>query len=223
PNSFSGDVAECRGYLLQVKLFIAMQPHRFVSDRAKIAFLISLLSGIALAWARSLWSANSVALASFAAFTTHVTEVFCTGTGALNNADEFLHLHQGADAVAEYSLRFCTLAASSGWNENALLSVYRQGLNPAIRMAMATHVDAVGLETFIQRSISVSQHLSACSMPDSTPPTASAAASGTTPEPMQLGFQRLSRRERKRRQTTGACPYCGKSGHSLPQCTARPQ
>ncbi|KAI5629605.1 hypothetical protein C0J50_7997 [Silurus asotus] len=88
---------------------------------------------------------------------------------------------------------------------------------------MATHVDAVGLETFILRSILVSQHLSACSMPDSTPPAVSAAASGTTPEPMQLGFRRLSRRERERRRTTGVCPYCGNPGHSLPQCTVRPQ
>ncbi|KAI5608441.1 nephrocystin-4-like, partial [Silurus asotus] len=218
---FSGDAAECRGFLFQVELFIAMQPHRFVSDRAKIAFLISLLSGRALAWARALWSPNSVALASFATFTAHITEVLCTGTGALNNADELLHLQQGADGVAEYSLCFRTLAASSGWNENALLSVYRQGLNPAIRMAMATYVDAVGLETFIQCSILVSQHLSACSMPDSTPPAVSATASGTTPEPMQLGFQRLSRRERERRRTTRVCPYCGNPGHSLPQCTVR--
>ncbi len=42
---------ECSGFLLQLSLFIEMQPQKFVSERSKVAFLISLLSGRALLWA----------------------------------------------------------------------------------------------------------------------------------------------------------------------------
>ncbi|KAL0199895.1 hypothetical protein M9458_003082, partial [Cirrhinus mrigala] len=42
------------------------------------------------------------------------------------------------------------LGASSGWNERALLTTYRQGLEPKLRMMLAPHDDSMGLERFIQ-------------------------------------------------------------------------
>uniref|UniRef100_A0A8C1RVS8 DUF4939 domain-containing protein n=1 Tax=Cyprinus carpio TaxID=7962 RepID=A0A8C1RVS8_CYPCA len=46
--SFAGDTAGCGGFLLQVSLFLEMQPQKFTTKRSKVAFLISLLSGKAL-------------------------------------------------------------------------------------------------------------------------------------------------------------------------------
>ncbi|KAF7703377.1 hypothetical protein HF521_022384, partial [Silurus meridionalis] len=122
PASFSGEAAECHGFLLQVSLYIEMHPHSFPNERAKVAFLISLLTGRALAWARALWSAASPALTTYAAFTRHFTEVFSTAPGDTSTADQLLNIHQGRDSVSGYSLRFRTLAASAGWNEKALLA-----------------------------------------------------------------------------------------------------
>uniref|UniRef100_A0A671M689 DUF4939 domain-containing protein n=1 Tax=Sinocyclocheilus anshuiensis TaxID=1608454 RepID=A0A671M689_9TELE len=50
PASYTGDAAECGGFLLQVALFIEMQPQKFSTERTKVAFLISLLNGRALLW-----------------------------------------------------------------------------------------------------------------------------------------------------------------------------
>ncbi|KAI5625724.1 nephrocystin-4-like [Silurus asotus] len=210
PASFSGDAAECHGFLLQVSLYIEMHSHSFPNKRAKVEFLISLLTGRALAWARALWSAASPALTTYATFTSHFTEVFSTAP------DQLLNIHQGRDSVSGYSLRFRTLAASAGWNEKALLAVYRRGLNQELRLAMATYDDSLGLEAFIQRSIRVSQHLAAESVPTT------AASSTPEPEPMQLCSQRLSRQERERRWVTGACLYCGEGDHRVAQCPVRP-
>ncbi|KAI5619654.1 junctional adhesion molecule-like isoform X2 [Silurus asotus] len=75
----------------------------------------------------------------------------------------------GTDSVSIYSLRFRTLGASAGWDEKALLAVYRRGINQELRLAMATYDDSLGLEAFIQRSIQVSQHLAACKSPEVEP------------------------------------------------------
>uniref|UniRef100_A0A671T566 DUF4939 domain-containing protein n=1 Tax=Sinocyclocheilus anshuiensis TaxID=1608454 RepID=A0A671T566_9TELE len=97
PASYAGDAAVCGGFLLQVDLFIEMQPQKFTTERSKVAFLISLLNGNALEWARATWNAVR------------------------------------SSTTREYTLQFRTLAATSGWNEAALLSAYRQGLDPPLR------------------------------------------------------------------------------------------
>ncbi len=122
PAAYAGDSAECGGFLLQLALYIEMQPQKFHTARSKVAFLISLLSGRALTWARAIWNANTAIINSYEAFTNHFKEVFGSATGALSVSDQLLRLHQGTSSTNEYTLQFRTLAASSGWNEAALLS-----------------------------------------------------------------------------------------------------
>uniref|UniRef100_A0A673GVR3 DUF4939 domain-containing protein n=1 Tax=Sinocyclocheilus rhinocerous TaxID=307959 RepID=A0A673GVR3_9TELE len=76
PASYSGEVVECSGFQLQVALFIEMQPQKFPTERTKVAFLISLLTGRALLWARAIWNAQNPIINSFDAFTNHFKQVF---------------------------------------------------------------------------------------------------------------------------------------------------
>uniref|UniRef100_A0A672MEQ4 DUF4939 domain-containing protein n=1 Tax=Sinocyclocheilus grahami TaxID=75366 RepID=A0A672MEQ4_SINGR len=41
------------GFLLQCSRYLEMQPHLFVTERAKVSFIISLLTGPTLQWAES--------------------------------------------------------------------------------------------------------------------------------------------------------------------------
>lgn len=132
PASFTGEAAECSGFLLQVQLFIQRQPQLFPSEDAKVAFLISLLSGKALNWAKAVWNNNNPIIHSFEQFSAHFSDVFSTTSGALSISDQILRLRQGSSSVSEYTLQFRTLAAASGWGEVALLGAYRHGLNPDI-------------------------------------------------------------------------------------------
>uniref|UniRef100_A0A673FGE0 DUF4939 domain-containing protein n=1 Tax=Sinocyclocheilus rhinocerous TaxID=307959 RepID=A0A673FGE0_9TELE len=75
------DAAECGSFLLQVALYIEMQPQKFTTERTKGAFLISLLKGRALLWAKAIWNANSAIINSYDAFTNHFKEVFGHTTG----------------------------------------------------------------------------------------------------------------------------------------------
>ncbi|KAL0172763.1 hypothetical protein M9458_033074, partial [Cirrhinus mrigala] len=145
-----------------------------------------------------------------------------TVTNTLSTSDQLFRLQQGSSTVNDYTLRFRTLAAASGWNETALLGAYRQGPNPEIRAAMALYDDSIGLETFLQRTTRVSQRLAACQPLVTAPQSASVAASTPVPEPMQMDSTRLTRTERNRRITQGLCLYCGQNGHLIRNCPIRP-
>ncbi|XP_058604706.1 uncharacterized protein LOC131522871 isoform X2 [Onychostoma macrolepis] len=154
--AYAGDSAECGGFLLQMALYLEMQPQKFPTERSKVAFLISLLSGRALIWARAIWDANTAIINSYEAFTHHFKEVFGSSTGAFSVSDQLLRLRQGTSSTHGYTLQFRTLAASSGWNEAALISAYRQGLESTIRKQMAIYDDSLGLEGFMQRANRIS-------------------------------------------------------------------
>ncbi len=73
-----------------------------------------------------------------------------------------------------------------------LLTAYRQGLDPQIRAQMAIYDDNVGLESFMQMGVKISQRLTAC-QPDITAHSPSSpAACPPVPEPMQADSNRLS-------------------------------
>ncbi len=114
PGNFSGEAAACSGFLLQCSLYLEMQTQLFPTERSKIAFIISLLSGRALQWAEALWNADSPQVNSLESFVEHFREVFSLSTTKVFVHDELLQLQQADSSIHEYTLRFRTLAASSG-------------------------------------------------------------------------------------------------------------
>lgn len=89
---------------------------------------------------------------SYEAFSNHFKEVFSVATGKLSVQDQLRRLHQGDSSIDVYTLEFRMLAATSGWNEAAVMSAFCQGLNPCIHTQMAIYDDNVGLESFMQRA-----------------------------------------------------------------------
>ncbi|KAK3537400.1 hypothetical protein QTP70_008852 [Hemibagrus guttatus] len=76
PAPYSGSAEDCNGFLLQCSLVLEMQPHLYPTERSKVAFIITQLSGKALLWAESLWSLNHPAAQSYSGFIDHFKEVF---------------------------------------------------------------------------------------------------------------------------------------------------
>ncbi len=122
----------------------------------------------------------------------------------------------------DYSIQFHTPAASSGWNETALITAFRRGLNPLIRQQMAIYDDTVGLETFISKAVRISQYLTACEEDVPLAPPLSVTSPAPAPEPMQMSCNPLTHMERERRINSGLCLYCGANGHMLQTCPVRP-
>ncbi len=71
PAPFTGVAEECKGFLLQCSLALEMQPHLYTTDRAKIAFIISLLTGRALQWAETIWAQSGTVTQSVNSFIEH--------------------------------------------------------------------------------------------------------------------------------------------------------
>ncbi len=118
-------VSECSGFLFL--FYFEMQPQQFVNERSKIAFIISLLSGRALQWARSIWDSQSQITHSPDAFVNHFKEVFGTTALTISVHVKLLQLRQAGMSIHDYTVGFRTLAATSGWDEIALLSAFRRG------------------------------------------------------------------------------------------------
>ncbi|KAK3528936.1 hypothetical protein QTP70_013439 [Hemibagrus guttatus] len=150
PAPYSGAAEDCNGFLLQCSLTLEMQLHLYPDDRAKI---ISRLDRKAFRWAEPLWSQSNPMMSSLSAFTRHFREVFGKPEGDSSVGERLCRLKQGNLSVTEYALQFRTLAAASGWNEQALITTYRQGLDPQVRLHLAAYEDSMGLEKFIQLSI----------------------------------------------------------------------
>lgn len=68
PSAYSGEAVECSGFLLRISLYIEMQPQKFTTERAKVAFLLSLLSGRLLLCACAIWNSQSIIINSFDTF-----------------------------------------------------------------------------------------------------------------------------------------------------------
>ncbi|KAK3505691.1 hypothetical protein QTP70_004435, partial [Hemibagrus guttatus] len=234
PAPYSGAAEDCNGFLLQCSLTLEMQSHLYPDDRAKIAFIISRLDGKALRWAEPLWSQSNPMMSSLSAFTRHFREVFGRPEGDSSVGERLCRIKQGNLSVTEYALQFRTLAAASGWNEQALITTYRQGLDPQVRLHLAAHEDSMGLEKFIQLSVRLATRMQLCFEEHQSQPAASTAPAQpgpvSHPEPaddaMQLELSEVSSAdrqwERQRRMAQSCCFYCGGSGHFVAKCPLRP-
>ncbi|KAI2652427.1 Transposon Tf2-6 polyprotein [Labeo rohita] len=225
PAPYSGRAEECNGFLLQCSLIFTMQPMQYPTDQSKIAFIISLLTGPALRWAETIWLQAGPATRSIQTFIAHFIEVFGQLDTAISAGEQLYHLKQGTMSIHEYSLKFRTLAAASGWNERSLLTTYRLGLEPKLRMQLAAHDDHQGLDRFIQHSIRCSDRMSSYLSEDVMllRPPEQVSPPEPTIEPMILDSGKLSATERQRRLTRGLCLYCGASGHMRLNCPSRPK
>lgn len=59
PAKFSGEMGQCRTFLIDCSIHFEVTPHAFPTDRSKIAFIISHLTGRAKAWASAEWGRSS--------------------------------------------------------------------------------------------------------------------------------------------------------------------
>lgn len=62
-------------------------------------------------------------------------------------------LHQGSDPVTDYTVKFHTLEALSGWNDLELVAVFHKGLKPKLQAEMAFRQSHTMLLDYIHTAI----------------------------------------------------------------------
>jgi len=235
PERYNGDLGTCAPFLTQCSLF-EHQPHAFVSDRSRIAYLINLLKGPALEWASAVWDEQTPICHYYQDFVLEMRKIFDHPVRGRDAAKRLQLLRQGSRSVAEMAIEFRTLAIRSGWNDEALQSSFQQSINDAIKDELVSRDEPANLEGLIALAIRIDNRLrerrrerAARSSPVFVSPSPvpprfpSSPVPESEPEPMQLGRAHLSPEERQRRVRLGACLYCGEPGHRLATCPVRPK
>ncbi|KAI4901307.1 hypothetical protein NFI96_004115 [Prochilodus magdalenae] len=232
PIRYDGEPGGCRGFLLQCSLAFQQAPTRYHTEQAKVAYMMSLLTGRALAWATALWESNNPACLSSVAFTTAMRRTFDGPVRGRVAATALLNIHQGSLSVADYTIDFRTLAAESGWNPEALGALYQQGLNEDLKDELATrdlpntledlYELAIKLDNRMRERRRASKRTSRGARSTTSPPKYLVSAAPEAPEPMQIGRAHLTPQEVEQRRREGRCLYCGKKGHMVAQCPAKP-
>ena len=233
PDRFDGNLGECRSFLLQCSLVFGQQPYTYASDRAKISYLIGCLRGSALTWATAVWESQSDICSTYARFTEELRRNFDHPVRGKDAAKRLLSLHQGSRSVAEMAIEFRTLAAESGWNEEALHGVFQNALSAAIKDELVSRDEPNTLEDLISLAIRIDNRRrerrrektgnDTFSVSPGVLPTAQIQSTSLPEiEPMQLGRARLSQEEKQRRRNSNSCLYCGQAGHYVSTCPLCP-
>uniref|UniRef100_A0A803J4Y9 CCHC-type domain-containing protein n=1 Tax=Xenopus tropicalis TaxID=8364 RepID=A0A803J4Y9_XENTR len=230
---YAGDPEVCRGFLNQCLIQFELSPLRFPSEKSKVAYIIALLQGKALAWASPLWERDDPLVHNSSAFIATFREIFDAPGRKINASTRLLKITQGTLSAAEYAIDFRTLAAEVAWNNDALVAAFWQGLNEGIKDELAARDLPTQFEQLVSLVIRIDSRIkerqSLKSRVRRSPvssvllPESSSTPSLLAEEPMQLGATRLSPEERTRRRSAGLCFYCGQSGHLLKACPVKPQ
>ena len=233
PERFSGAPGSCRPFLVQCSLAFELQPSAFPTERSRVAYIVSLLSGRAKDWGTAEWEKQSAMCASVELFSAGLRRVFDHITPGREAARGLFTLTQGGRSVADYSIEFRTMAAESSWNASSLFDAFYHGLSDRIKDELAARDLPADLDGLVALAIRIDGRLrerrrervlSAVHQPAHSPVLQLESVSGSpndVPEPMQLGRTCLSAVERQRRLRENKCMYCGQDGHFVSSCPVK--
>ncbi len=225
PERYDGNTRGCRGFITQCSLAFQLQPSSFPTESSRVAYIITLLTWRALEWATALLVHCSPFTSDSEQFLAEMRRVFHHPGGGVGNYQRLLQLTQGACIEAEMAIEFHTLAAESGWNEQALQAVFHQAPIPELKYELAFRDHVPNLDSLIdvdslirvdnrikdRRSEKQQDRVTAQSYISPIP----AFQPLSTEEPMQLGKNHLSQSEWDKCMWERQCLYCGELGHFL--------
>ena len=233
PERYDGNPELCGSFLTSCSLLFSLQPYTFATEEARVADVISNLTGRALLWGTAEWERRTPACASFQAFSEELRKVFGLGTSGSDAARDLLSLCQGNQSVADFSIDFRTRARQSDWNAAALRDAFLHGLADYIKDELVSYllpstfdkliVLTVRLDLRIQdrrreRRQNTPGRLDPAPWPGSSSASGSSSPvmdNGVEPEPMQVGRTKLTPEERERRRKGNLCMYCGQAGRFI--------
>lgn len=104
PERFSGEPGQCKAFLIDCSIHFEHSPRAFTSDRSKIAFMVSHLSGRARKWATAEWDRDSPLCRSLHDFQEALKSTFGPVATNREKARELSGLRQGGNSVCTYAI-----------------------------------------------------------------------------------------------------------------------
>lgn len=106
PERYGGEVGESQAFLTQCEIVFEMQPSAFPTERAKVAYALSLLTGRARKWGMAEWMARTDCCFTFADFGSELTWVFNLSCYNAAVSPSLMTLSQGSGMVVDYITAF---------------------------------------------------------------------------------------------------------------------
>ncbi|MGL5101600.1 MAG: DUF4939 domain-containing protein, partial [Plesiomonas sp.] len=128
PPLYDGEPTLCRAFITQCEVVFSLQPRTYASEKSKVAFVVSLLTGRAREWGAAMWEAQGCYRHDFQDFKTEMIKVFDRSVFGTEASRRLASLRQGRRSVTDYSIEFRTLAATCSWNSEALTARFLEGL-----------------------------------------------------------------------------------------------
>ena len=232
PLRYEGEAGKCRNVIAQCEIFFRAQPSRFSTEDSRVSFILSLLTGTALAWVGPLIRANSPIVSTTGMLTQEMISVFDHDVTGHDAGTRLMRLRQGKGSVADFSIKFRSLASETGWPEAPIMTMFIQALSGPVRDALATLDPPATLDALVRTAIridnrvqeSYGKDLGGRTLPDgplglpgslaeSAPPLDTACS-----EPMQIDGSFVSQTRHNKRRRPIICFHCEKPGHIRPQC-----
>ena len=251
PEKFSGTIGKCRDFLISVENIFALQSSRYSTDQIRTRFIGTLLSQEALGWFRDVVENKSYLLNDYGQFISEFKALFEDPNAARYARSVIKRLKQGQSSVTSYAMKFRRYASETGYNEVALLDIFREGLNTEVRKTMsAVPKEPETLDEYINLVAKIDQRQFDFRMEQRRQSFDSRPSTGFKSSPMQMrgrppvpfkyipknvvpmdldavyttdqkGFRHLTVEEKKRRKDLNLCVYCGDAGHDLMVCPKR--
>jgi hypothetical protein len=256
PAEFSGKRNDWKSFMSRIQFHFITHPQAYPSDTKKILFMITCL-GDTSAYKYIQNYANYFEkpdgerpefIKDYDLFIKTMRNSFGDAQANIVAEAQIHKLTQGTSSASDYSNKFIDLADNLDWNDAALISAFRRGLNSRIQdlINISDKEEPKDFNSFKDLAVSYDQKLFAQSINNKyttsnnttrphqitprLPPVPSItlnrpappAPAQSTATPMDLSqAKHISAEERERRQTLGLCGYCGKKGHWRRDCKER--
>jgi hypothetical protein len=157
PPEFSGKVSEFRNFMSQCTLTFTMCPNTYVTDEHKVLFIISLLRGNALTWARNIPETRNHPLRhDYPAFKKALTNLYLDRNLKLIAEGKLTRLRQTKSAAA-YAVEFQSLVALLDLDNEAMCLLFYEKLKSTVKDAIVIVGRAKKFHELVDQAITIDQ------------------------------------------------------------------
>jgi hypothetical protein len=235
PPKFTGGAESLADLLFHCEMEFAVRPATYSSERVKVYYLISHLTGHTFTWARTLNQERSPLLSTFEKFATELQKIHGKSAEfSTAEAESKLEKLKQTKSCSDYAALFDQYTAILKFNDDAKLALFKRGLKPALRTALASLNETFDeYDELRDAAIRIDQqhHQLHTNSPAATTSAGSPQQSSsknkkrgkdknnsTTSSNSSTSRGPLTKEEREHRKKNNLCLYCGNAGHIVSNC-----
>lgn len=215
----------------------SMKPGAYEMDSAKTIFLVSHLNKAAFTWARTQITSKPQLADDYASFKESVRALYGSNDELSSlEAQSKLESLKQTKSASEYTALFEQYTSRLGFNVEAKEALYRRGLKPSLRRALAaTNEIYDDYADLCRATIKLDSNLYAVDKAEKSTNKPSFSSSPSEPRSNKNKGKKpsgsrnstargpLSNAEREKRIKNNLCLYCGKPGHTVKDCKEKPK